>query len=101
MILVTESLNLSQVMRDLWLRCRSARIHARHLGPGHAQPFQIARHSIIIQVTLNDALEPSADDTDPSMPSSHQARPDCFQRRSHSSRHSQAPHGEAPSARTA
>ena len=68
-----------------------------YFGPEHAQPFQVPRHIIVVQATMTDPPEPSADAVS-SMPSSHQACPDCFQRRGHPSRHGQAPHDEAPSA---
>lgn len=81
-------------------RALAAAPNGVHPGPAdfgseHSEPFEIARHGVIVQIALYDALEPRADHFDWRVSSSHQIFPDRFQRRPHPLRHGQPPHNEA------
>ena len=55
-----------------------------------SQSIQIARHSVVVEVPLNHAIQPLAHNGDGFMPPAHQLCPDGFECRSHSLLHRQA-----------
>ncbi len=62
---------------------------ATYLTAHSCQTAQITRHSMLVEIPLNHAVQPLAHNGDRFMPTSHQLCPDSFECRSHSLLHLQ------------